>query len=403
MKTKLVITSILLFTLISCKAEKEIEIIQANDVYFPINEVDQFPKLLEEPITQKAYLQFYDSIKSSFELMGEEEKEKFIVDYRLLVNEMGKVDKIQIIKSNYPEIDKLFSEVSKDFKFESATKDGQSVKSIFPLRFRKELFTSNVQMSDAPGKDTYFVKVEEMPEPIGGMKTIQEKILYPEIAKRAGIEGRVFVLAFIDETGNVADAKVIKGVGHGLDEAALEAVKQTKFTPGKQKGEPKKVQVTIPIMFKLESKITIEEILSKIKWNTNQAEIIRNASNYLKLIEHKEIKQKDGSSRVIQFSGGTLYGIKTNKWTFALENDSLDFISIEIKSESDSEKSKTYNKLKSEIEKISLNKIESHLNEWLLSFDKKSIARLQIYPGGGSSDIHILLSSSKFINEQSLK
>lgn len=252
MKTKLVITSILLFTLISCKAEKEIEIIQANDVYFPINEVDQFPKLLEEPITQKAYLQFYDSIKSSFELMGEEEKEKFIVDYRLLVNEMGKVDKIQIIKSNYPEIDKLFSEVSKDFKFESATKDGQSVKSIFPLRFRKELFTSNVQMSDAPGKDTYFVKVEEMPEPIGGMKTIQEKIVYPEIAKRAGIEGRVFVLAFIDETGNVADAKVIRGIGAGCDEAALEAVKQTKFIPGKQKGEPKKVQVSIPIVFKLQ-------------------------------------------------------------------------------------------------------------------------------------------------------
>jgi len=252
MKTKLLIAAILLFTLISCKEEKEIEIIQANDVYFPTNEVDQFPKLLEEPITQKAYLQFYDSIKSSFELMGEEEKENFIVDYRLLVNETGRVDKIQIIKSNYSEIDKLFSEIVKDFKFESATKDGQSVKSIFPLRFRKELFTSNFQMSDAPGKETYFVKVEEMPEPIGGMKSIQEKILYPEIAKRAGIEGRVFVLAFIDETGNVADAKVIKGIGAGCDEAALEAVKQTKFIPGKQKGEPKKVQVSIPIVFKLQ-------------------------------------------------------------------------------------------------------------------------------------------------------
>ena len=250
---------------------------------------------------------------------------------------------------------------------------------------------------------TYYIAVDEMPMPIGGIQSIQEKILYPELAKRAGIEGRVFIQAFIDETGSVADAKVIKGVGHGLDEAALEAVKQTKFTPGIHKGEPVKVQVSIPIMFKLESKITIEEILSKIKWNTNQAEIIRNASNYLKLTEHKELKQEDGSSRVIQFPGGTLYGIKTNKWTFALENDGLDFISIEIKSESDSEKSKTYNKLKSEIEKISLNKIESHLNEWLLSFDKKSIARLQIYPGGGSSDIHILLSSSKFINEQSLK
>jgi periplasmic protein TonB len=109
-----------------------------------------------------------------------------------------------------------------------------------------------IPLDSTQENEIYFVKVEEMPEPIGGMKTIQEKILYPEIAKRAGIEGRVFVLAFIDETGNVADAKVIKGVGHGLDEAALEAVKQTKFIPGKQKGEPKKVQVSIPIVFKLQ-------------------------------------------------------------------------------------------------------------------------------------------------------
>ena len=252
MKTKLLLIVIVFSFLTGCKEEKEIEIIQANAVYFPTNEVDQFPKLLEEPITQKAFLQFYDSIKSSFELMGEEEKEKFIVDYRLLVNETGRVDKIQIIKSNYPEIDKLFSEIVKDFKFESATKDGQSVKSIFPLRFGKEYFTSNVQMSDTPGKEIYFVKVEEMPEPIGGLYAIQSKIKYPEEAKRNGIEGRVFIQAFIDETGNVADVKVIKGISVGCDEAALEAVKQTKFIPGKQKGEPKKVQVSIPIVFKLQ-------------------------------------------------------------------------------------------------------------------------------------------------------
>ena len=48
------------------------------------------------------------------------------------------------------------------------------------------------------------------------------------------------------------NAKVIKGVGGGLDEAALDAIKQTKFTPGKQKGKPVKVQVSIPIVFKLQ-------------------------------------------------------------------------------------------------------------------------------------------------------
>jgi len=99
---------------------------------------------------------------------------------------------------------------------------------------------------------TYFVAVEEMPEPIGGIKAIQEKIVYPEIAKRAGVEGKVYILAFVDESGNVTKAQVLKGIGAGCDEAALEAVQKTKFKPGKQRGKPVKVQVSIPVVFKLQ-------------------------------------------------------------------------------------------------------------------------------------------------------
>jgi protein TonB len=99
---------------------------------------------------------------------------------------------------------------------------------------------------------TYFVAVEEMPEPIGGIGAIQSKIVYPEIAKRAGVEGKVYVLAFVNESGEVTKAEIIKGLGAGLDEAALNAVKQTKFKPGKQRGKPVKVQVSIPIVFKLQ-------------------------------------------------------------------------------------------------------------------------------------------------------
>ncbi|MBK7497760.1 MAG: energy transducer TonB [Ignavibacteriales bacterium] len=98
----------------------------------------------------------------------------------------------------------------------------------------------------------YFVAVEEMPEPIGGISEIQKKIVYPEIAKRAGVEGKVYVLAFVDESGNVTDAKIIKGIGAGCDEAALDAVKKTKFKPGKQRGKAVRVQVSIPVVFKLQ-------------------------------------------------------------------------------------------------------------------------------------------------------
>jgi protein TonB len=101
-------------------------------------------------------------------------------------------------------------------------------------------------------KDTiYFVSVEEMPEPIGGIAEIQSKVIYPPEAKNKGIQGKVYVIAYINEKGIVDSTKIIKGIGYGCDEAAKNAIKQTKFIPGKQRGKPMKVQVAVPIIFKL--------------------------------------------------------------------------------------------------------------------------------------------------------
>lgn len=98
----------------------------------------------------------------------------------------------------------------------------------------------------------YFVAVEELPEPIGGIAGIQQLIEYPEIAKRAGVQGRVYIRAYVNEAGNVTNAQLVKGIGAGCDEAAIEAVLKTKFKPGRQRGVPVKVQVTIPVLFKLQ-------------------------------------------------------------------------------------------------------------------------------------------------------
>jgi len=55
----------------------------------------------------------------------------------------------------------------------------------------------------------------------------------------------------IDKEGNVIDAKIIRDIGGGLGESAINAVRTTKFTPGKQRGKPVKVKITIPIKFVL--------------------------------------------------------------------------------------------------------------------------------------------------------
>lgn len=108
------------------------------------------------------------------------------------------------------------------------------------------------EKEDEDVEPVFFIAVEEMPEPIGGIATIQSKIVYPEIAKRAGVQGRVFVKAFVDENGVVTKVELIRGIGAGCDEAAMEAVKKTQFKPGKQRGKPVKVQVTVPVLFKLQ-------------------------------------------------------------------------------------------------------------------------------------------------------
>lgn len=104
---------------------------------------------------------------------------------------------------------------------------------------------------DIPRED-FFVAVEEMPSIKGGMQNLASKIDYPAAAKEQGIEGKVFIKAYVDTTGKVSYAEVIKGIGYGCDEEALNAVYNTEFNPGKQRGKKVKVQVVVPIIFALE-------------------------------------------------------------------------------------------------------------------------------------------------------
>jgi protein TonB len=94
-----------------------------------------------------------------------------------------------------------------------------------------------------------FRVVEEMPAIIGGLAALQKKVSYPEIAVKAGIQGKVFIETVISKEGNPEEIKVLKGIGAGCDESAIEAVSRTKFLPGKQRGKPVRVILVIPISF----------------------------------------------------------------------------------------------------------------------------------------------------------
>ncbi len=96
--------------------------------------------------------------------------------------------------------------------------------------------------------------IEEMAELIGGMQGIQEKIYYTDAALKARIEGRVIIRFYVDTEGRVRCASVILGLGYGLDEIALEAVRAAQFKPAKSRGKPVVSPFYLPVRFTLPEK-----------------------------------------------------------------------------------------------------------------------------------------------------
>lgn len=119
---------------------------------------------------------------------------------------------------------------------------------LFPLT----IFCQPEFPTRATDDTTYYMAVEVMPEPIGGIQGIASKAYYTKEAKENSIEGKVYVLAYINEEGDVEKKMILKGLGCGLDEVSSNAVLQAKFTPATQDGVPVKVEVAIPVVFKLD-------------------------------------------------------------------------------------------------------------------------------------------------------
>ena len=108
-----------------------------------------------------------------------------------------------------------------------------------------------VQQQDPP-------KSVDPPEPrtyafVERMPVVAEQVqpTYPQIARQAGIEGRVFLKVRVSETGRVTDVQVQRSDNGLFDASAVEAVRQWRFEPGVQAGRPVAVWVTIPVRFRI--------------------------------------------------------------------------------------------------------------------------------------------------------
>lgn len=103
------------------------------------------------------------------------------------------------------------------------------------------------------GKSQHILSVE------GGSFDTLPKILhsvkpiYPDLARRAEVEGTVAVRVEVDKTGLVSSARVAQSSAAVLNEAALESAYKYRFSPAKIEGVPVRSSVVIAIRFELDN------------------------------------------------------------------------------------------------------------------------------------------------------
>ncbi|MCU7492934.1 MAG: energy transducer TonB [Ignavibacteria bacterium] len=121
----------------------------------------------------------------------------------------------------------------------------------------KEPVSTDIVKDNTTEENTVFSWAEEMPRFSEGedalLSFLMANIRYPELARRVGVEGKVMVSFTVEKSGSISNMRVLKSIGGGCDEEAMRVVALTagKWIAGKQNGKAVKVNMSIPIVFRL--------------------------------------------------------------------------------------------------------------------------------------------------------
>lgn len=173
---------------------------------------------------------------------------------------------------------------------------------------------------------TIFTKAEQNPEFPGGVRGLSDflstNLKYPAAARRAHVEGKVFIEFTIDENGVVKDPHVVKGIGFGCDEEAMRIMGiMPNWTPAKQNGKPVAISYQLPIGFefgKVAANSTLTDGPVKIIFNGKGSPLKEQPLYILdgKEVNYEELEKKlnpseiDNISVLKNESATTTYGDK---------------------------------------------------------------------------------------------
>jgi TonB family protein len=152
----------------------------------------------------------------------------------------GRVKGAMVLRS-VPLLDQAAIDAVKQWIYEPLVIEGQAREAVFTVTVRFDLSAEKEVRAQEPAATGEIVA-----------PTLIKKVdpVYPEAARKAGIQGIVLLEATTDEQGNVVKVRVLKSVPE-LDQAAVDALKQWKYEPFIIEGKPKGVVFTVTIRFAL--------------------------------------------------------------------------------------------------------------------------------------------------------
>lgn len=107
----------------------------------------------------------------------------------------------------------------------------------------------NITAREQEPKPDDFIAVEQ--EPQVDIQQLEKMIIYPEMARKAGIEGKVYVRVLVDKNGKPKKVIIERSDSQMLDQAAKDAIMKCTYTPAIQNGHSVICWVSIPVIFKL--------------------------------------------------------------------------------------------------------------------------------------------------------
>lgn len=261
MKMKLILFA-LLFSFAAVFAQDKAKLQKADESGFI--EVDKLPALIS-PLRPE-----YPKLAKLAGIQG-------TVYLKLLIDEKGEVEKARVEQGVKDMLDESALKAAKEAKFSPAMVNDNPVKVwvILPVSFRLEVKQDEPKIvspgvkppagtEDEPNPNE-LVPVEKLPQMISSPKPY-----YPQLAQKAGIEGKVFVKVLVGKDGLPKKAIVVKSENDVLNQSALDAAMKSKFTPAINKGEKIAVWVILPFNFRLDG----------VEAETNNFDDITGAKNY---------------------------------------------------------------------------------------------------------------------------